>query len=292
MVDSQVMQMGGAFLLGAVLAAGALYAWLSRRSRLERQRVLHLEQSRHQVLEQLTQARRQIEMLQRECQGLRLAIRAARPAPAPVAEPVQDAAGAARLPPIAAEPPQAAKGGRRLQGHRGAAPQPGLSGRTARQPATAGTNRRGRTPRIERSFYFRAGCWRAAGPSTEVVPMTAHYEVRGSVAVITLDNPPGQWPGFCHRSRRRAGVERSRRPGHRRPRHHRSRQGLLGARTSGVRQPQGAGRAQPAELISLVENCASPSSRPSTASAWAAAGAALGCHYRVAQTGTRSRCLK
>lgn len=110
MVDSQVMQMGGAFLLGAVLAAGALYAWLSRRSRLERQRVLHLEQSRHQVLEQLTQARRQIEMLQRECQGLRLAIRpAARPAPAPVAEPVQDAAEAARLYAESLLNPQAAK---------------------------------------------------------------------------------------------------------------------------------------------------------------------------------------
>lgn len=110
MVGSQVMQMGGAFLLGAVLAAGALYAWLSRRSRLERQRVLHLEQSRHQVLEQLTQARRQIEMLQRECQGLRLAIRpAARPAPAPVAEPVQDAAEAARLYAESLLNPQAAK---------------------------------------------------------------------------------------------------------------------------------------------------------------------------------------
>lgn len=110
MVGSQVMQMGGAFLLGAVLAAGALYAWLSRRSRLERQRVLHLEQSRHQVLEQLTQARRQIDMLQRECQGLRLAIRpATRPAPAPVAEPVQDAAEAARLYAESLLNPQAAK---------------------------------------------------------------------------------------------------------------------------------------------------------------------------------------
>lgn len=98
MAGSQIMQMGGAFLLGAMLAAGALYAWLARRVKLERQRVLHLEQSRHQVLEQLTQARKQVEMLQRECQGLRLAIRpAARPAPAPAVEPVQDAAEAVRL---------------------------------------------------------------------------------------------------------------------------------------------------------------------------------------------------
>lgn len=110
MVGSQVMQMGGAFLMGAMLAAGALYAWLSRRTKLERQRVLHLEQSRHQVLEQLTQARRQVEMLQRECQGLRLAIRpAARPAPAPAAEPVQDAAEAARLYAESLLNPQAAK---------------------------------------------------------------------------------------------------------------------------------------------------------------------------------------
>lgn len=110
MAGGQMMQMGGAFLLGAMLAAGALYAWLSRRTKLEHQRVLHLEQSRHQVLEQLTQARKQVEMLQRECQGLRLAIRpAARPAPAPPAEPVQDAAEAARLYAESLLNPQAAK---------------------------------------------------------------------------------------------------------------------------------------------------------------------------------------
>ncbi|MFT7772117.1 hypothetical protein [Roseateles sp.] len=96
MTGSQVMQMGGAFLLGALLAAAAMYAWLSRRVKLEHQRVLHVEQSRQQVLEQVTQARRQIEQLQRESHELRLAIRPA-PRQAPAPAPVQDAAEAARL---------------------------------------------------------------------------------------------------------------------------------------------------------------------------------------------------
>lgn len=114
MTGSQVMmQMGGAFLLGALLAAAATYAWLSRRVRSEHQRVLHVEQSRQQVLEQVAQARRQIEQLQRESHELRLAIR---PAPRQAPAPVQDAAEAARLyaesllkPPSPTDKPQAFK---------------------------------------------------------------------------------------------------------------------------------------------------------------------------------------
>ncbi|MBV8035239.1 hypothetical protein [Roseateles sp.] len=115
MTGSQIMQMGGAFLLGAVLAAGAVYAWCSHRLRLERQRVLHVEHSRQQVLEQVTHARRQIEQLQRESHELRLAIRPA-PRHAPVPAPAQDAAEAARQyaesllkPPPATDKPQAFK---------------------------------------------------------------------------------------------------------------------------------------------------------------------------------------
>ena len=36
--------------------------------------------------------------------------------------------------------------------------------------------------------------------------MTAHYEVRGPVAVITLDNPPVNGLGFATRSAVAAGV--------------------------------------------------------------------------------------
>ena len=39
--------------------------------------------------------------------------------------------------------------------------------------------------------------------------MTAHYEVRGSVAVITLDNPPVNGLGFATRAAVAAGVERA-----------------------------------------------------------------------------------
>ncbi|NCT81958.1 MAG: hypothetical protein GXC94_02350 [Comamonadaceae bacterium] len=108
MMGSQIMQMAGAFLMGGLLAAGAMHAWLSRRLKQGQQRVLHLEQSRQQLMEQVTQARRQVEMLQRECQGLRLAIRPA-PRQAPVPEPVQDAAEAARLYAESLLNPQAAK---------------------------------------------------------------------------------------------------------------------------------------------------------------------------------------
>lgn len=108
MDNAQVMQIGGAFLLGAVLAAGATFAWLSRRVTLERQRVLHVEQSRQQVLEQVTQARKQIEQLQRESHELRLALRPV-PRQAPAPQPLQDPAEAARLYAESKLNPQAAK---------------------------------------------------------------------------------------------------------------------------------------------------------------------------------------
>ena len=39
--------------------------------------------------------------------------------------------------------------------------------------------------------------------------MTAHYEVRGEVAVITLDNPPVNGLGFATRAAAAAGIERA-----------------------------------------------------------------------------------
>jgi hypothetical protein len=96
MDSGQTMQMLGSLLLGLVLGAGGVFAWLSRRMKLEHQRVLHVEQARQQMSQQVTQARKQIEQLQRDCHELRLAVRPA-PRPAPAPEPLQDPAEAARL---------------------------------------------------------------------------------------------------------------------------------------------------------------------------------------------------
>lgn len=87
----------GSFLLGAVLAAGAMFVWLSRQLKRERQRVHNVEQARQLAAQQLTQARKQIEQLQREGHELRLAVRPTpRPAPAPAPQAPEDAAEATR----------------------------------------------------------------------------------------------------------------------------------------------------------------------------------------------------
>jgi uncharacterized membrane protein YccC len=97
MDGSQTMQWLGSFALGAVVAAGAVFAWLSRRMKAEHERVAHVEQARQQMAQQMTQARKQIEQLQRENHELRLAVRPApRQPPAPAPEPAVDAAEAAR----------------------------------------------------------------------------------------------------------------------------------------------------------------------------------------------------
>lgn len=96
MDNSQTMPLLGGLLLGLALGAGAVFAWLSRRMKLEHQRLLHVEQARLQMSQQVTQARKQVEQLQRECHELRLAVRPA-PRAAPAAAPlVPDAAEAAR----------------------------------------------------------------------------------------------------------------------------------------------------------------------------------------------------
>jgi hypothetical protein len=79
--------------------------------------------------------------------------------------------------------------------------------------------------------------------------MGASYQVRGSIAVITLDNPPVNGLGYDTRREFAAGVDRATvRPGHQRHRGHRRGPGFLRrSRHQGVRQPQGHCRAQPAE---------------------------------------------
>ena len=115
MDNGQTMQMVGSLLLGLLLGAGAVFIWLSRRMKQEHERLLHVEHARQQMSQQVTQARKQVEQLQRECHELRLAVRPA-PRPTPAPQPIQDPTEAARLyaesklnPQAATERPQAFK---------------------------------------------------------------------------------------------------------------------------------------------------------------------------------------
>ncbi|RZL38350.1 MAG: hypothetical protein EOP35_05955 [Rubrivivax sp.] len=97
MDDGQLLPLVGSFLTGGAVAAGGLYAWLSSRARRQAQRHLQAEQALQLAGQQLTQARKQIEQLQRDNHELRLVVRPApRPATPPAEAPV-DAAEAARL---------------------------------------------------------------------------------------------------------------------------------------------------------------------------------------------------
>ena len=96
MDNGQLLLVLGAFLGGGLLGAGGLFAWSSGRARREARRLAQAEQALQLSGQHLTQARRQIEQLQRENHELRLAVR---PAPRPAAAPEApvDVAEAARL---------------------------------------------------------------------------------------------------------------------------------------------------------------------------------------------------
>ena len=120
--------------------------------------------------------------------------------------------------------------------------------------------------------------------------MTAHYEVRGSVAVITLDNPPVNGLGFATRSAVAAGVERAEADP--------AITALVitgagkafsgGADIKEFGSPKALAEPNLLSLISVVENC----SKPVVAAIHSVCMGgglelSLGCHYRVAQTGTK-----
>jgi len=120
--------------------------------------------------------------------------------------------------------------------------------------------------------------------------MTAHYEVRGSVAVITLDNPPVNGLGFATRSAVAAGVERAEADP--------AVTALVitgagkafsgGADIKEFGSPKALAEPNLLSLIALVEAC----SKPIVAAIHSVCMGgglelALGCHYRVAQTGTK-----
>ena len=115
MDNGQLLPLLGGFLVGGVLAAGGVNAWLSKRAKREAQRHLQAEQALQLAGQQLTQARNQIEQLQRENHQLRLAVRPT-PRSAPAPEAPVNAAEATRLyaeskmqPQPAKETPQAFK---------------------------------------------------------------------------------------------------------------------------------------------------------------------------------------
>jgi 3-hydroxyacyl-CoA dehydrogenase len=120
--------------------------------------------------------------------------------------------------------------------------------------------------------------------------MTAHYEVRGPVAVITLDNPPVNGLGFATRSAVAAGVERAEADP--------AVTALVitgagkafsgGADIKEFGSPKALAEPNLLSLISVVENC----SKPVVAAIHSVCMGgglelSLGCHYRVAQSGTK-----
>jgi 3-hydroxyacyl-CoA dehydrogenase len=120
--------------------------------------------------------------------------------------------------------------------------------------------------------------------------MTAHYEVRGATAVITLDNPPVNGLGMATRTACAAGIERA--------------EGdpaitsivitgagkafSGGADIKEFGSPKALAEPNLLSLIAVVENC----SKPVVAAIHSVCMGgglelSLGCHYRVAQTGTK-----
>ena len=120
--------------------------------------------------------------------------------------------------------------------------------------------------------------------------MTAHYEVRGEVAVITLDNPPVNGLGFATRAAAAAGIERAEADA--------AVKAVVitgagkafsgGADIKEFGSPKALAEPNLLSLIAVVENC----SKPVVAAIHSVCMGgglelALGCHYRVAAAGAK-----
>src|SRR6516225_436146 len=120
--------------------------------------------------------------------------------------------------------------------------------------------------------------------------MTAHYEVRGSIAVITLDNPPVNGLGHATRSAVAAGVERAEADP--------AITALVitgagkafsgGADIKEFGSPKALAEPNLLSLISVVENCSKPIvAAIHTVCMGGGLELSLGCHYRVASPGAK-----
>jgi TolA-binding protein len=72
-MQQQWLTLVGAFLVGALVAVGIAFVWVSRVLKAGEARVARLDQARQLAAQQITQARKQVEQLQRENQELRTA---------------------------------------------------------------------------------------------------------------------------------------------------------------------------------------------------------------------------
>ena len=156
------------------------------------------------------------------------------------------------------------------------------------------TPARAAAPRIERPFYF---CNRRRRRTSRGPRMSANYEVRGDVAVITLNNPPVNGLGYAtragHRRRPRQGAGRCR------PSRRSSSPAPARRSPAAPTSASSARRRRLAEPNLLTRDPGARGSRPSrwsprsTACAWAAASswrsAATTASPRPAR---RSRCPK
>lgn len=75
MAVEQALYLLGAFVLGVLLAAGVCSGWHGRQMARIKAHVSRSDEARLLAAQQVTQARRQVEQLQRECNELRDAIR-------------------------------------------------------------------------------------------------------------------------------------------------------------------------------------------------------------------------